>query len=57
MMKKLLLIGIFSFATQVNAQVEIGTTAPTEKLEIVGSVAIGTSVIIDPINYVNNPSV
>lgn len=56
MMKKLILIGVFSFVAQMNAQIGIGTTSPKEKLEIVGSAAIGTSVTIDPINYVNNPS-
>jgi hypothetical protein len=56
MMKKLIFVGIFCLVTQTKAQVGIGTTTPTEKLEIVGSAAIGTSVTIDPINYVNNPS-
>ena len=56
MIKKLLLISIFSTAAQVHAQVGIGTTTPTEKLEVVGSTSIGTSVTIDPTNYVNNPS-
>lgn len=55
-MKKLILIGVFSLAAQSNAQVGIGTTTPTEKLEIVGNASIGTSVTIDPIDYVNNPS-
>jgi len=34
----------------------IGTIIPTEKLEIAGNAAIGTSVYIDSVNYVNNPS-
>jgi hypothetical protein len=54
-MKQLLLISIISLASQVNAQVGIGTTTPTEKLEIVGSAAIGTSVTLDATDYVNNP--
>ncbi|WP_435523337.1 hypothetical protein [Chryseobacterium indoltheticum] len=43
------------FATKTYAQVGIGTTTPTEKLEVVGTVAVGTSVTVDPINYVSHP--
>jgi len=56
MMKKLILMSIFCFTTKTIAQVGIGTTTPTEKLEVVGAAAIGTSVTLDPIDYVNNPS-
>lgn len=55
-MKKLLLLSIFCVITKINAQIGIGTTTPTEKLEIAGAAAIGTTVTVDPIDYVNNAS-
>jgi len=55
-MKKYLLIINLCIGIIVSAQVGIGTITPTEKLEIAGNAAIGTSVYIDSVNYVNNPS-
>ncbi|MFY1046128.1 hypothetical protein [Chryseobacterium sp. GP-SGM7] len=55
-MKKLLLISVLSLFLKMNAQIGIGTTNPTEKLEIVGSAAIGTTITLDPTDYVNNSS-
>lgn len=40
----------------LQSQVGIGTLNPSEKLEIVGSTAVGTSVTVDPSVYINNPS-
>ncbi|MDF2551138.1 MAG: hypothetical protein K0R77_413 [Chryseobacterium sp.] len=55
-MKKFLFHALMLSTTSFYAQVGIGTTAPTEKLEITGSTAIATSVTVDPLVYVNNAS-
>lgn len=55
-MKKSIFTLTICLAIFTQAQVGIGTTTPTEKLEIAGNTAIGTSVFIDPADYVNNPS-
>lgn len=55
-MKKIFLSCFLLSSFIFNAQVGIGTTTPTEMLEIVGSIAVGTTVIVDPLVYANNPS-
>lgn len=55
-MKKNLSVGLITLCGLAYSQVGIGTTNPVEKLEIVGATAIGTSVTVDPTNYVNNAS-
>lgn len=55
-MKKLLFIIISGIGISIHAQVGIGTMVPTESLEVIGSVVIGTSVQLNPTDYVNNPA-
>lgn len=47
----LLILGFIS-----NAQVGIGTTTPTQQLDVRGSVAITKEVYINPLDYAANPS-
>lgn len=55
-MKKTIVFFLFVTNLFLHSQVGIGTTTPSEMLEIVGSTAVGTSVTLDPTVYMNNPS-
>ncbi|WP_294204932.1 hypothetical protein [uncultured Chryseobacterium sp.] len=56
MKKGIILMAILGLSSQVQAQIGIGTTTPAQKLDVVGSTAVKSSVFLDPVDYVNNPS-
>lgn len=55
-MKKLFIFSVLTIAFSFNAQVGIGTTKPTEQLDVVGSVAVTKEVRVNPLDYAANPS-
>ncbi|MPS72873.1 MAG: hypothetical protein E2590_06905 [Chryseobacterium sp.] len=55
MKKKLSIISLVLSGALFSQNVGINTDAPTEALDVNGSVAIGTSVFVDPNNYTANP--
>lgn len=55
-MKQVFLGSLLLFGSLIKSQVGIGTTKPTEQLDVVGSVAITKSVLVNPTDYVFNTS-